>query len=252
MKHINTGAQIIEVKINNHDLLYVSPLCDLNKKKSIRGGIPIIFPQFGENGYYKKHGFARDIDWKLINETKDSTNYIVEYECDISKNTHELWTNNTKLNLIAASSNNMLEIKFIVKNQGKDPICFTGGLHPYFKITSRSQIRIEGLESSLYIDSYPELQEVFHINSNTLIERLYLCNKNIIFYNGSLNMKLQMNGFDNWMIWNPGIEYAKLIDDLPSEDWDKFICIEPVIKDNPIQLLPNDEFIGELKIEINS
>ena len=57
MKHINTGAQIIEVKINNHDLLYVSPLCDLNKKKSIRGGIPIIFPQFGENGYYKKHGF---------------------------------------------------------------------------------------------------------------------------------------------------------------------------------------------------
>jgi D-hexose-6-phosphate mutarotase len=36
------------------------------------------------------------------------------------------------------------------------------------------------------------------------------------------------------MMWNPGKEGAKNINDLLDEDWNKFLCIESVVKDLPV------------------
>jgi glucose-6-phosphate 1-epimerase len=53
------------------------------------------------------------------------------------------------------------------------------------------------------------------------------------------------------MIWNPGEEGAKAIQDLPNDDWTKFICIEPIIS-KPKILEPGELFIGELQIILNN
>jgi glucose-6-phosphate 1-epimerase len=250
--HNNLGAQILNAQIKGVDLFYLSPLHNLNSKTSIRGGVPILFPQFGEIGKYKKHGFVRDLNWRLINEVNNFSKYSVEYECIIEENSDYLWENRAKLNLFANCYENLFIIKLQIKNIGNNKFNFTGGLHPYFRISSRRAIRIMGLERCQFRDTYPEIEEVFDLNNDTLIERLYLDNKKITFFNGLYNFTLKSNGFENWMIWNPGKIGAELISDLPNGDWDKFLCIEPIIKETPYLLNPNQEFTGELLIEINN
>ena len=46
--------------------LYLSPLTKIKKDSAIRGGIPIIFPQFAQRGALPKHGFARNVAWTLL------------------------------------------------------------------------------------------------------------------------------------------------------------------------------------------
>jgi len=51
------------------------------------------------------------------------------------------------------------------------------------------------------------------------------------------------------MIWNPGEEGTKSINDLPNDEWSKFICIEPIII-KPKILEPGELYIGELQITL--
>jgi D-hexose-6-phosphate mutarotase len=52
------------------------------------------------------------------------------------------------------------------------------------------------------------------------------------------------------MIWNPGKNGAMEINDLPNSHWDNFLCIEPIIKTNPILLRSNEKFNGEMIVEL--
>ena len=52
------------------------------------------------------------------------------------------------------------------------------------------------------------------------------------------------------MIWNPGQTLAKSIPDLPNNDWENFICIEPVIASKPKTLKSGAIFDGIFNIDI--
>src|SRR3954468_15120906 len=47
--------------------LFLSERSDFGGSAAIRGGIPVIFPQFAARGPLPKHGFARASDWELVN-----------------------------------------------------------------------------------------------------------------------------------------------------------------------------------------
>lgn len=50
------------------------------------------------------------------------------------------------------------------------------------------------------------------------------------------------------MVWNPGRAGASKISDLPDEDWDKFICIEPIVLAKPILLEPGKTLNAQLTV----
>jgi glucose-6-phosphate 1-epimerase len=248
LKHISFGAQILQVKLGINELLYLSPLSQIDTKQTLRGGIPILFPQFGNFGNLKKHGFVRDRNWKLLNEENNPNDLFVEYEYVIDKDHFLDWKYSAKLNLKASVINNVFNITIQILNIGDSSFEFTGGLHPYFKIDSRSAIKINGLESTFFEDSFPEIS--FELSSDRVIERLYFTNNDIYFYNGSDNLVIKSKGFDSWMIWNPGKEGAKYINDLPNEDWNMFLCIEPIVQNVPVLLKPQEIFKGEFVIQL--
>ena len=47
------------------ELLFLSRESDFTAGRPIRGGIPVIFPQFG-SGALVQHGFARSSEWQLV------------------------------------------------------------------------------------------------------------------------------------------------------------------------------------------
>ena len=55
------GATIISWISNNIERLYLSEAAIFNNVKAIRGGIPVVFPQFGQppQSSMPQHGFAR-------------------------------------------------------------------------------------------------------------------------------------------------------------------------------------------------
>ena len=68
--HTSIGAQILSSNfIKGKNIFYKSPINEFGK--TIRGGIPVLFPQFANIGNLRKHGFVRDIVWELMYEFQD-------------------------------------------------------------------------------------------------------------------------------------------------------------------------------------
>jgi glucose-6-phosphate 1-epimerase len=46
--------------------LFLSSMSALDGSRAIRGGVPVIFPQFAERGSGMRHGFARTANWRVL------------------------------------------------------------------------------------------------------------------------------------------------------------------------------------------
>jgi glucose-6-phosphate 1-epimerase len=248
--HESKGAQILYATLESGlELLYLSPLVDVYPDNPIRGGIPLMFPQFGDSGPLRKHGFVRDLQWNLVAETKDAEGKNLFYVLDVKATDFPEWPFDAALKFDVCLSLQMLSIGLSVQNTGAQAFTFTGGFHPYFAISSRKDIMLNGLEGLPFKDSFPG-DNAYELNSDALVERQYMGNAEIRFYNGSHWLKITASGFDSWMVWNPGSVGATKISDLPDEDWDRFICIEPIILAEPKTVLPGDAFKGEMVVSV--
>merc|ERR1711971_257312 len=65
------GATVISWAVDGEQQLFVSGQSLFDETKAIRGGIPIVFPQFGP-GPMKQHGFARVSRWTVEEQCADS------------------------------------------------------------------------------------------------------------------------------------------------------------------------------------
>lgn len=250
LMHDKKGAQVLRAALESGlELLYLSPLVALHPDNPIRGGIPLMFPQFGDSGPLRKHGFVRDLPWNLVDETEDAGGKNLSYMLNIKATDFPQWPFEASLQLNARIGLQLLNIDLSVQNTGGKPFTFTGGFHPYFAISSRKDIIVNGLGGLPFKDSFPG-DNAFELNEDGLVERQYIGNSEVQFYNGTNWLKLNASGFDSWMIWNPGRAGAIKISDLPDEDWNRFICIEPIILAEPISLNPGQEYKGELNVEV--
>ena len=58
------GAHTVSwIPAGDQERLYLSPLAVAGPGQSVRGGVPVIFPQFNAQGPLPRHGFARDRAW---------------------------------------------------------------------------------------------------------------------------------------------------------------------------------------------
>ena len=137
------GGLITNWVSEGREILYFDEKRFIDKTKSIRGGIPILFPicgnldipnsLFGKNYMpFMQHGFARNLQWQhCLNEQKNSLCLILQ---DTEK-TKTFYPFNFELKIEVSLKINCL--KFIINIQNKTniemPINF--GLHPYFNIS---------------------------------------------------------------------------------------------------------------------
>ena len=146
------GGLITEWRSNGKELLYFDKERFLDKDKSVRGGIPILFPICGDlldgylvNGkryFLKQHGFARDLPWS-ITLLKDKLGIRLKLS-DSSDSLHYFPFFFTLL-MDVRLKKKCLQISMKIYNQSQDCMPFSCGLHPYFKISDLQKIKIDGL-----------------------------------------------------------------------------------------------------------
>jgi glucose-6-phosphate 1-epimerase len=125
------GAHVISWKIDGNELLWISNASVMDGTCPIRGGIPICFPQFADNGPLKLHGFARETMWTVIDTTQ--TKAILELK--ESSTTKVVWNNDFILRLTIEILESSLVMTMDVTNPSNEiPLEFSTCFHTYFKV----------------------------------------------------------------------------------------------------------------------
>ncbi|KAK0519472.1 hypothetical protein OC834_000919 [Tilletia horrida] len=168
--------------------LFLSTKSPLDGSKPIRGGIPIIFPLFGNSGDHKdahhvkeiaKHGFARTSKWKLVEQDNydedDSTTVKLTLDQDDVgnlKNRYE-WPFQLTLEVNLWHSDPALTVTLDVLYPENSPVAddkplsFHALLHNYLRVPVASAIDVSGLTGLPYLDKLKGGEE-FHELQSTL------------------------------------------------------------------------------------
>ncbi len=146
------GGLITEWRSEGKELLYFDLERFQNKDKSVRGGIPILFPICGDlseslliggkNYFLKQHGFARDLPW-TINLLKDESG--IRLKLSDNKDSRSCFPFYFTLLMDVCLNEKSLQISVKIYNQSQDSMPFSFGLHPYFQVSNTKKIKIDGL-----------------------------------------------------------------------------------------------------------
>merc|ERR1712061_811957 len=147
------GATVLSWKVNGNELIFLSKLAgetDPKPGKGIRGGIPLVFPNFGPWEHGPQHGFARYKLWKIEAKTDRSAKFVLLSDDE----TEKMWPHKFQLIYNVKVTDNKLLTTLSIKNLNEeDSFEFTTLLHTYLRVPNVEQCQITGLENSGYFDS---------------------------------------------------------------------------------------------------
>ncbi|RZC00647.1 putative glucose-6-phosphate 1-epimerase, partial [Glycine soja] len=258
------GAQVTSWKNDlGEELLFVSSKASFKPPKSIRGGIPICFPQFSNHGSLEHHGFARNKFWTLdpnpppfpTNSTnKAFIDLILKHSEDDKKN----WPHRYEFRLrIALGPAGDLMLTSRIRNTNTDgkSFTFTFAYNTYFYVTDISEVRIEGLETLDYLDNLKNKERFTEqgdaITFESEVDKVYLSTPTkiaIIDHERKRTFVLRKDGLPDAVVWNPWDKKAKSISDLGDNEYKHMLCVQAACVEKPITLKPGEEWKGRQEI----
>lgn len=248
--HRALGAQCLGGASGKGPLFYVSPLS--SPDMPVRGGVPVLFPQFADVGPLPKHGWVRNVPWTPVPTAPGSADAFA-YQLDIQPTDRSDWPHACRLLLRVTPAAASLRIRLAVHNTGDTTFAWTGGLHPYWLLDQLLHSHATGLQGVAVRDRYDPAvrqQEAAELRwTDQPFERLYNACPPVQLHTGTHTLTLTAGGFNEWMVWNPGASGAAALADLPDGDWRRFVCIEPVCVSRPVVMAPGALFEGWLQAD---
>lgn len=241
------GANVLSYRpVGNGPVLFLSKASRSEEGVPVRGGIPICWPWFGALPGHPElpgHGFARTSLWTVVETSYSDEGTGLVLGLKDSAATRKIWPHAFELKLVVEIGES-LRLELTTGNVNDEPIRYTQGFHPYFRIRDIRQVEVEGVEGAkrknfltgaesvqegrLLIDG--EMDSLFYPHKNgCAIHDLGLRRKTTVAFHGARNV----------VVWNPWINKAKSIADLLDEEYHQFLCVEPVcIGDAAVTLAP--------------
>lgn len=129
------------------EMLYFDADRFADPSKSVRGGIPVLFPICGglAGSALSQHGFARDLPWAM-SELPDGSG--IHLSLTDTAATLAVFPHRFQLDLELRPEPQALAILARVTNPagaGEPPLPFSFGLHPYFAVADLAAVRLSGL-----------------------------------------------------------------------------------------------------------
>ena len=142
------GGIITKWAVNNQHILYFDQKRFLDKSKSIRGGIPILFPicgnlenksLFGDDFLdLMQHGFARDQEWNYGFNQLNKSLCLTLSDNEITRRYYPYFFE-LKIDITLSIKTLRFNIEIFNKSDSVMPVNF--GLHPYFNISDFQNIK---------------------------------------------------------------------------------------------------------------
>jgi galactose mutarotase-like enzyme len=149
------GGMVTRFDVGDVPVLFLDDATLRDAKKSVRGGIPILFPIAGKlpsDRYLtkgqafsmKQHGFARNLPWKVLDEsTGDGAQVTLGLEA--TDTTRAEYPFDFTLRFTYRLRGEELAVEQRFENHGDAPMPVQPGLHPYFFVpdATKADVRID-------------------------------------------------------------------------------------------------------------
>lgn len=230
--------------------LYLSPNAAWREGAAIRGGIPVIFPQFGGRGPLTKHGFARTLDWAFTGLEPSPHGPAAALELRDSDATRAIWPHRFLARVHVALAPGALHVGLEVRNDDQAPLSFTAALHTYLRVDALSGTTLLGLETSPFLDSTrgdtptPPSGEPPHFGHE--IDRIYPDTRTatVVLADGAHRVRIGADDLPDTVVWNPGPTLAAALSDLGAGEHEHFVCVESAAVIAPVVLAPGASWTG--------
>lgn len=242
------GATVTSWKCKGSEVLFLSKQAVFDGKKAIRGGIPVVFPNFGPWNIGPQHGFARIEKWKVHRSPyeDDNGNIVAVLLLEDNETLRKVWDYKFKVLYTLTLKDNEFSMALQVENTGDKPLEFTTLLHTYFQVNSIDTLKIQGLKGCCYSDKvkggeHEENCEYVQISRN--VDSVYKSTSDEhTLFTGHHNIRIKKENFPDTVIWNPWIEKAKKMSDFGDDEYLNMVCVEPGHVVSPCKLQPNETF----------
>ncbi|MDM7860602.1 D-hexose-6-phosphate mutarotase [Alteromonas sp. ASW11-36] len=220
-------------KTDNRERLWMSSLAQFDKRKPIRGGIPVCWPWFAaapqdftdEFGELPAHGYVRTCDWQVVHiqESVDATTVtltpLIEAQNNLLPNLH------VELELVIAKT---LTVRLRTTNSGASR-SYYAALHSYFAVSDIHHTELHDLTSP-YIDKLQNWAQCpapspYCFTSET--DRIHLsATPSVTITSGEASTVVNSHGHDSLVVWNPWQDRCKEMIDMSDDSYLTMLCVE--------------------------
>jgi glucose-6-phosphate 1-epimerase len=240
------GAHVLSwIPLQGGEHVFLSSKSESRPGIAIRGGVPVIFPQFAGRGTLPKHGFARTLPWELLSNEDG----VAELKLQDSPATRALWQHSFRLEYRVEVGRQDLAMTLRVVNTGADAFSFTVALHTYLRVEDVRLAAVAGLKGLRYADSAHGGAESLEQNDRVTfpgeVDRIYFGTQQPVqLIQNDRRVIVQAQGFTDTVIWNPGAEKGAALADLQPAGYLEFVCIESACIGQPVVLEPGATWQG--------
>ena len=245
---LHGGHLVSWVPAGGQEQLYLSPASAYGEGQAVRGGVPVIFPQFSSRGPLPRHGLLRTRGWQLADNASHGPHAqaVLRFVADAA--TRAAWPHEFAAEITVSVIGRQLDVEFAVTNTGDTAFDFTVALHTYLRTKDVLKAQLEGLQGVKYEDNTTgQWQQQWGDITQVVgeVDRLYHDVKGPLTLR-ELGRKVAIvhAGFTDVVVWNPGPQKAAQLADLPDDDWQAMLCVEAARVIDPVTLPPGEEWAG--------
>ena len=249
------GAHLVSwIPARGAECLYLSERSAFEPGRAIRGGIPVIFPQFADRGPLAQHGFARNRTWRFLGVSEARGAATASFGLESSEETRATWPHDFRLELAITIAEARLEAALRVMNPGDASFTFTAALHTYLRVADAARAELRGLSGCRYVNRGSDAVEVESraaITAAEPIDRVYFATPAATrLADGARRFLIGQRGFTDTVVWNPGAERAARMPDMPAGGDRQMLCVEAAAIEPPVVLAPGADWTGVQSLEI--
>lgn len=245
------GATLTSWKCKGQEMLFVSEKAVLDGTKAIRGGIPLVFPNFGPWDLGPQHGFARTSQWTVCQEPKEENGETsAVFVLEDNESTRKMWNYRFKLLYEVIVGKHNLKTTITAENKDEKSFEFTTLLHTYFRVPDVTKTMVSGLNGLTYMDKVLG-GKIFTESNDPVIVKGYT---DRVYQNSPSEHKITNVGSPNcdiilWkenlpdtVVWNPWAHKAMTMSDFGDDEYPNMLCIEAGYVSKPFLLEPGKKF----------
>jgi glucose-6-phosphate 1-epimerase len=245
------AAHVTQFTVRGKDVLFLSKQALFDPPKAIRGGIPIIWPQFSARGSLPTHGFARNSHWtRVLFDPKSVT-----LRLDDSEETRKIFPRFTCFMHVSITDN--YELKLVYTVEAVEELSFTFAFHSYFNVGQISQASVCGLKGLQFQDHLNKFEvETEHrdlVRFECEVDRTYLnAPRELLLNTANGVLRLHTSSeLPDAVVWNPWVEKSKKMSDFGDEEYEEMTCVEVGAIVHPVSLAQGSKWIATHLISLD-
>ncbi len=241
-------------------VLFLSQASKFAAGEAIRGGVPVIFPWFGDDPDGKgrpAHGFARRCAWQQVDDGGDPARAAFALHDDAT--TRSQWPHRFGLRL-EVEVGAALSLSLRVENRGAQAFRCEPALHTYLAVGDVRQVALHGLEGVRYKDKVAGMAERTHGHAPMTFvgetDRVFLGTEATCRVDDPLlarTLEVSKRGSRSTIVWNPWNAKAARMADLGVDAWPQFLCVESGnVADDALVLGPGESHVMAVQIAVHA